>query len=450
MATKKYVSLSKLSAFLDNLKNVFALKTHTHTTSDISDFVVDSELSSTSTNPVQNAVINAEFDAISDAMGALDLAIDGKANTEHNHAISDVTDLQTALDTLEETIDGKADASHEHSASKITSGILAVERGGTGNMYGYVRAGAQEGSAIGSLATAEGRETIASGYCSHAEGNYTEASGSSSHSEGQNTEASGNFSHAEGESSSATGYASHAEGDHTIASGESSHVQGRYNTEDTAGVYAHIVGNGESNSTRSNAHTVDWDGNGWFAGDVYVGGTYQDDGASKLISKADAEWTVIYDSGEITEAANSIVADIDFSNYSNLQLVVQNVNDGTNTTAAAGSVVFTAKNGTTYLIHMFPSGFFSNTSGRIACGMAHYKILNGWLMLEHAVYTPGASKNIFDEAEGGTAVKCSASSGGAFMRCTNELATMAVTSQNQNTSNFFGVGSRVMIWGCKV
>lgn len=76
MATKKYVSLSKLSDFLDNLKNVFAYKIHTHTVSDISDYVVDSQLSSTSSNPVENKVIDAEFNAISDAMGALEVAID--------------------------------------------------------------------------------------------------------------------------------------------------------------------------------------------------------------------------------------------------------------------------------------------------------------------------------------------------------------------------------------
>lgn len=76
MATKKYVSLSKLSYFLDNLRSVFALKAHTHSTSDISDFVVDTELSSTSTNPVQNKVIDAEFEAMATAMNALELAID--------------------------------------------------------------------------------------------------------------------------------------------------------------------------------------------------------------------------------------------------------------------------------------------------------------------------------------------------------------------------------------
>lgn len=39
------------------------------------------------------------------------------------------------------------------------------------------------------------------------------------------------------------------------------------------GTYAHIVGNGTSEENRSNAHTLDWEGNAWFAGDVRIGGT---------------------------------------------------------------------------------------------------------------------------------------------------------------------------------
>ena len=81
MATKKYVSPSKLSVFLDNLKNIFAPLSHKHTLSEITDYVVDSSLSSTSTNPIQNKVINAEFDAVSEAMGALEAAIDEKLDT---------------------------------------------------------------------------------------------------------------------------------------------------------------------------------------------------------------------------------------------------------------------------------------------------------------------------------------------------------------------------------
>lgn len=85
MAQKKYVSLSKLSTFLENLKSTFASLSHKHTISDISDYTVDTTLSSTSTNPVQNKVIDAEFDAMVEAMGALETAIDGKADASHTH-----------------------------------------------------------------------------------------------------------------------------------------------------------------------------------------------------------------------------------------------------------------------------------------------------------------------------------------------------------------------------
>lgn len=50
------------------------------------------------------------------------------------------------------------------------------------------------------------------------------------------------------------------------------------------GKYVKVVGNGTSNKARSNAHTLDWEGNAWYAGDVYVGGESQDDpNATKLI-----------------------------------------------------------------------------------------------------------------------------------------------------------------------
>lgn len=100
---------------------------------------------------------------------------------------------------------------------------------------------------------------------------------------GENTIASGIHSHAEGNITTASGDCSHAEGLYTIASGENQHVQGKYNISDTTS--AHIVGNGTERNTRSNAHTLDWQGNAWFAGDVYTGstsGTNKDDGSIKL------------------------------------------------------------------------------------------------------------------------------------------------------------------------
>ena len=96
----------------------------------------------------------------------------------------------------------------------------------------------------------------------------TKAEGYQSHSEGFKTTAKGDHSHTEGSLTSATKTGAHAEGLWTIASSTYQHVQGQYNVEDTTGTYAHIVGNGTKETKRSNAHTLDWSGNAWFAGTV--------------------------------------------------------------------------------------------------------------------------------------------------------------------------------------
>lgn len=71
----KYVSPSKLSLFLDNLRSIFSPLIHNHTVSEISDYAVDDELSPTSKNPVANATINEEFEAVSYGMSALEVSI---------------------------------------------------------------------------------------------------------------------------------------------------------------------------------------------------------------------------------------------------------------------------------------------------------------------------------------------------------------------------------------
>lgn len=122
--------------------------------------------------------------------------------------------------------------------------------------------------------------SAASGSASHAEGQDTQASGVYSHAQNYAAKATGYASHAEGQSSKASGSASHAEGYYTRAAGKYQHAQGKWNVEDTEDRYAHIVGNGTQESARSNAHTLDWDGNAWFAGNVRVGGTSYDDASS--------------------------------------------------------------------------------------------------------------------------------------------------------------------------
>lgn len=148
--------------------------------------------------------------------------------------------------------------------------------------------------ASGDNSHAEGYGTTASGFNSHAEGSGTTASGNISHAEGATSTASGNYSHAEGSITTASGTYSHSEGLRTIAASSSQHAQGKWNIEDASNTYAHIVGNG-SLSARSNAHTLDWSGNAWYQGDVYVGsssGVDRDSGSKKLATEEYVNSTV--------------------------------------------------------------------------------------------------------------------------------------------------------------
>ena len=182
------------------------------------------------------------------------------------------------------------DTSKENIISSYAEGYFTSSNG----MFSHT-----EGSyttASGNYSHAEGSDTEASGECSHAEGSYTTTSGDSSHAEGNNTTAKGLYSHAEGYYTQANGKNSHAEGNYSYANGVDSHaegrdskakgnyshsegaytkassdyqhVQGKYNIEDTNGTYAHIVGGGTSNTDRKNIHTLDWNGNAVFSGDV--------------------------------------------------------------------------------------------------------------------------------------------------------------------------------------
>ena len=131
--------------------------------------------------------------------------------------------------------------------------------------------------ATGYWSHAEGELTKVTSYASHAEGSYCTlpngtkrygtASGYASHIEGGGCLATGSCSHAEGLATTVTGAQSHVEGRYTIAAGGAQHVEGIANIEDTEGKYIHIAGNGTFDAP-SNAYTLDWDGNGWYAGNV--------------------------------------------------------------------------------------------------------------------------------------------------------------------------------------
>ena len=152
-------------------------------------------------------------------------------------------------------------------------------------------------TASGGNSHAQGNETKATEFCSHAEGEHTIASGEASHAQGNQTKAQSQYSHAEGYSSQASHIAAHAGGystqakgiystsigERTIANNRDQLVFGKFNNPDTLrqydsqtgdfpfGDYVEIVGNGTGENARSNARTLDWNGNEKLAGSLTLG-----------------------------------------------------------------------------------------------------------------------------------------------------------------------------------
>lgn len=157
--------------------------------------------------------------------------------------------------------------------SKI--GIYSVSNGFNVEASGaYSSANGFGTKASGAYSVANGHSTEASGEASRADGNTTKASGSYSSANGFNTEASGYASRADGSTTKASGYASQASGFHSEAKGSYSFADGyytkassayqtaigKYNVEDTASKYLLMVGNGSSDTARSNAFCVNTTG----------------------------------------------------------------------------------------------------------------------------------------------------------------------------------------------
>jgi len=143
------------------------------------------------------------------------------------------------------------------------------------------------------FAYVEGDGTRAYGYASHAEGSSTVARGGFSHAEGYHTEA-GQYAHAEGMACVASGPCSHANGRETVAASNHQTAIGHYNVEDANGNYALIIGNGTSDSARSNALTVGWDGSVDAAGDASIGGAFDLTTDDKHISMHDSRLDASY------------------------------------------------------------------------------------------------------------------------------------------------------------
>lgn len=236
-----------------------------------SSITVDTALSETSTNPVQNKVIKSALDNKQDIFAntlitnviCYNISLNSSNNTytlpsaitlDENALYYAQVELYTAdgahideysFGLISKVFDSKVQWATAASSASLTLTSTSVtntfyEGASYASVYIYEIKSERKNDLLKICANSEGYDTVSSGIAAHAEGFGTRA----------------------------RGRASHTEGSGTIASSNYQHVHGKFNVEDTNGTYIHIVGNGSSDTERSNAHTLDWEGNAWFAGNI--------------------------------------------------------------------------------------------------------------------------------------------------------------------------------------
>ena len=257
MQKRKYVSLDKLSMFLDSLKNIFADK-------DTALYKTPQELNSEEQNQVRKNLrfIGKDVEGQTFNINGTDIVAAANAEIFGDYVNNKCTGQWSIV---------------EGSTNIATGRVCHVEGANNQALNDGCHVEGVQCIASGYWSHAEGEMTRVTSYASHAEGSYTKmpdgttrygtASGYASHVEGGGCHAEASCSHSEGLATTTKGNYSHSEGRYTIASSPAQHVEGVANIEDADSKYIHIAGNGDWDA-RSNAYTLDWDGNGWFAGTV--------------------------------------------------------------------------------------------------------------------------------------------------------------------------------------
>lgn len=171
LKTKTYIKTE-----IDNFLNGKSDTNHTHTNAstttpgflsaedktklnNLEQITVDSTINATSTNPVQNKVINTALTGKANTnhthsitnITNLQSQLDGKAKVQHNHTFATVINLQSTLNSksdvghthddryyteaeIDTKLDNKADSSHSHSINDVT-GLSTSLDGKMGNNY---------------------------------------------------------------------------------------------------------------------------------------------------------------------------------------------------------------------------------------------------------------------------------------------------------------------------
>ncbi len=271
MAKPSFLSENGLTYFWSQIKNLLAGKVDKETGKGLS----TNDYSTTEKDKLNNIQANAQVNAIEA------IKVNGTVQAIENKTV-DIT--VSTFDLSDRMAKGAGQNSVivgtiSGNSSNVATGEDSYAQGRRNTASGLCsHAEGYYSKATGDEAHAEGYNTTASGNYSHAEGYFSEASNGFAHAEGSSTVASGPEAHAEGATTVSSGAASHSEGWYTIANHKSQHVFGEFNIEDDStneniarGNYVEIVGNGQTKQNRSNARTLDWNGNEVLSGKLTVG-----------------------------------------------------------------------------------------------------------------------------------------------------------------------------------
>lgn len=257
-------------------------------------------------------VIDIPIDS-GEGVNAFQQSLNREVFTVSNEDINDCPDV--VRDKLGKIVSGAmGDYSSEFGGSAQAKGKRSKASGSnTVALGGYSDAGGNETFAKGANTTSRGLLTSALGDNSTAEGNMSKSIGDDSHAQNTRTKAKGCAStsmgidtEAEGDASTVGGRNSRTEGDSAFSHGLHCEAIGSYSfatgafakalaelssafgigtkavnyCEQVIGRYnkptgsAFAIGNGESDEERSNCFYVDFNGNVWFSGGLYMGGNH--------------------------------------------------------------------------------------------------------------------------------------------------------------------------------
>lgn len=182
---------------------------------------------------------------------------------------------------------------------------------------------------------AVGYDVEASGMYSVAMGAHGQATGKASAVFGWSALANSEFAMASGFQAEASGFAAVAQNCGTVAKADYQTAMGQYNSIDYNDEYALIVGNGDSPSNRSNALTVDWDGNVAMSGDLTasnVGAVYSN-AADAAISSTNIDTYTVGASVTVPAGVYVITAYWTFQSVSGARICDIDISTDSGTTA---------------------------------------------------------------------------------------------------------------------